>query len=71
MEEKLAEWMNFICKLPWKEGEVPGDWTKATFVPVYKEKGDKNEYDNYRGISLLCISGKVYGTFPNESAQNF
>lgn len=30
--------MAFISKLPWKEGEVPEDWTKATFVPVYKEK---------------------------------
>ena len=30
-------------------------------MPIYKGKGDVHECGNYRGISLLCVVGKVYG----------
>ena len=30
-------------------------------MPLYKEKGCKSECKNYRGVSLLSITGKVYG----------
>ena len=53
--DSVVDWMHLICRLAWKDGEVPGDWTKAAIVPVYKGKGDKSECGNYRGISLLCI----------------
>ena len=29
-------------------------------VPMCKDKGEKTECSNYRGISLLSIFGKVY-----------
>lgn len=35
-------WMHMTCKLVLEEGEVPGNWTKAALVPVYKGKGEKN-----------------------------
>ena len=30
-------------------------------MPLYKVKGDKREYSNSRGISLLSVVGKLYG----------
>ena len=33
----------------------------ACIVPVYKGKGRRREYGNYRGISILSIPGKIYG----------
>ncbi len=30
-------------------------------VSLYKGKGDKYEYNNFRGIRLLSVVGKVYG----------
>ena len=59
--ESIIEWMHRICQLAWEQERVPGDWTEAVIIPIYKGKGDKNECGSYRGISLLSIAGKVYG----------
>ena len=37
------------------------DWRGACIVPLYKGKGDKCEYSNSRGISLLSVVGKLFG----------
>ena len=40
-------------------GKYPTEWTKAIIMPLHK-KGDKENPDNYRGISLLSILSKVF-----------
>ena len=37
------------------------DWRGACIVPLYKEKGDKCECSNCRGISLLSVVGTLFG----------
>ena len=37
------------------------EWRGACIVVLYKEKGDKHEFSNSRGISLLSLVGKLYG----------
>ena len=37
----------------------PTEWTKAIIVPLHK-KGDINNVDNYRGISLLNILSNIF-----------
>ena len=39
---------------------VPEDWRSAVIVPLYKDKGERTECKNYRGISLLSVVGKIY-----------
>ncbi len=39
---------------------------KAIIVPLYKGKSNREEHNNYRGISLLSASGKIYGRILNE-----
>jgi exonuclease III len=43
----------------WHEGQVVQDFRDASIVHLYKNKGDRACCDNHRGISLLCIAGKV------------
>ena len=62
----VAEWMFWLCDLAWKQREVPDEWRKAVIVPLHKGKGSKNECNNYRGISLLSVPGKVYGRILTE-----
>jgi hypothetical protein len=42
----------------WNKEELPEQWKESIVVPVYK-KGDKTEFSNYRGISLLSVTYKI------------
>ena len=44
----------------WEEGSVPQDMRDAKIVTLYKNKGDRSDCNNFRGISLLSITGKVF-----------
>ena len=46
-------------------GSYPDNWCEAAIQPLHK-KGDSNIPDNYRGISLLNICGKLYSYIINK-----
>ena len=39
---------------------IPEIWRNSRMVPIYKGKGDILEWDNYRGIKLMCHSMKLW-----------
>jgi len=41
------------------DGTYPEEWTRAVIIPLHK-KGDLENPDNYRGISLLSVISKCY-----------
>ena len=47
----VLEWLVRLLNLSFDMGVVPMDWCGACIVPLYKEKGDKCECSNSRGIS--------------------
>jgi len=55
MRERLRKIMNEI----WKGGGFPRQWTEGLIIPIHK-KGDRHEVSNYRGITLLNTSYKLY-----------
>ncbi|KAG6929376.1 hypothetical protein G0U57_005702, partial [Chelydra serpentina] len=50
---------DLLCQC-WDEGAVPQDMRDANIVTLYKNKGDRSDCNNYRGISLLSVVGKVF-----------
>ena len=42
-----------------QSGSVPQEFKDASLVHLYKRKGNRQCCDNHRGISLLCIAGKI------------
>ncbi len=44
----------------WEVGTVPQDMRDANIITLYKNKGDRCDCNNFRGISLLSIVGKVF-----------
>ena len=45
-------------------------WTTAIIVPIHKS-GDKDNPDNYRGVSLLSILGKAFAHILNKRLVNW
>ena len=43
----------------WEQGELPQELRDAVIITVYKNKGEKSDCSNYRGITLLSIAGKI------------
>ena len=52
----------------WRDKRVPKDWVDAVLVPIPK-KGDLSNCDNWRGISLLDVVGKVGGILQDRLQQ--
>ena len=56
----LLEHLHGLLCQCWEEGAVPEDMRNANIITLYKNKGDRSDCNNYRGISLLSIVGKVF-----------
>ena len=46
--------------LCWNIGIIPTDWKRALDVPLWKGKGDRQDCNTYRGVTLLSVPGKVF-----------
>ena len=51
-------------------GIYPYSWTESIIVPLFK-KGNQNDPNNYRGISLCDISSKLYSSIINNRLQEW
>ena len=52
----------------WKDGQVVRDWKDAVIIPIPK-KGDLKCCDNWRGISLLDVVGKLFARILKERLE--
>ena len=52
----------------WRECKVPADWCDAVLVSIPK-KGDLSSCDNWKGIALLDVVGKVVARVLQERLQ--
>ena len=57
--KKLVHKLLELLKIIWKTGHVPQDYKDASIKHLFKNKGKKIVCDNSRGISLLCVAGKI------------
>ena len=44
----------------WNTGIVPTGWKGGLVVPLWKGKGDHQDCNNNRGVTLLAVPGKVF-----------
>ena len=69
-ESSLLKHLHDLLLLCWEEGSVPQDMRDAKIVTLYKNKGERSDCNNYRGISLLSIVGKVFARVVLNRLQN-
>lgn len=78
LNEYIKSTQNLLCPLYiglfnkiLDTGVLPADWLVGVVVPLYKNKGDMQDVNNYRGITLLSCMGKLFTSILNERLNNF
>lgn len=78
LNEHLKSTINLMCPLYVKlfnlildTGIVPDSWTLGSIKPIFKNKGDPKDPNNYRPITLLSSFGKLFTTIINNRLHNF
>ena len=56
----LSPYMVKIFNKIFMSGEYPDSWCKGVIVPIYKNKGDIDSTNNYRGITLSNVLAKTF-----------
>lgn len=57
----MLEYLNAL----FDAGHFPKMWSKSIIVPIYK-KGDVDDPNNYRGVSLLSVVSKIFTYILNK-----
>jgi sorting nexin-29 len=55
-----TQWLYQVLRI-WTENKIPENWCKGIVVPIYK-KGDGKQCENYRRITLVCQTFRIYKT---------
>ena len=55
----LAKPLTIMFNTSYVSGIIPEEWKLASVVPVHK-KGEKDNVENYRPISLTCLVMKIF-----------
>ena len=56
---ELAPVLTSVFRQSLESGTLPTLWIKAFVTPVF-EKGNRNEAENYRPVSLMCVTCKIF-----------
>jgi len=52
-------------------GTLPESWLRGTIIPIYKNKGDIKQPENYRPITLLSCLGKLFTSIVNQRLTEY
>ena len=64
----------FYCKLfncIIDTGIIPQTWLEGTIIPIFKNKGDPKDPNNYRPITILSCLGKLFTSVLNQRLTQF
>ena len=64
-KDVLLPYLSKLFNSIFVSGYFPESWSKGCIVPVYK-KGDINDTNNYRGITLVSCLGKLFTSILNR-----
>ena len=60
-----------LFNIVFDSGCIPESWSEGSIVPIYKNKGDPANADNYRGITVLICFGKLFTCILNNRLNSY
>ena len=63
------DWTWRLCNIAFENGLIPEDWRSTVIVLLYKDKGEMNECENYKGIYMFSVVEKIYAKVLLERVQ--
>ena len=63
---EFVQYYTKFLNLILESGHMPADWCQSVIRPIYKNKEDIDDPNNYRGISLLSCFGKLFTSCLNK-----
>lgn len=63
---ELLKPLTRLFNLSIEQGEIPQDWRDANVSPIFK-KGNRDQAQNYRPVSLTSVVGKILESFIKNS----
>lgn len=74
LKNSPPEIVTMYCKLfniIFEAGIIPESWTIGVIKPIYKNKGNPNDPDNYRAITLISCLGKLFTRIINNRLNEY
>ena len=68
---KLLDILVKLFNLIIDNGIFPSAWTIGVIRPIFKNKGNRENPNNYRGITILSCFGKLFTNILNRRLNNF
>ena len=62
---KILKYLLKLFNRLYSNSQYPVEWAKSIIIPIHK-KGSKLILDHYRGISLLCVTSKLFTSILNN-----
>ena len=69
--DSLIRIITKLFNLILETGIIPSDWSLGVIKPIYKNKGNKEDPNNYRGITILSCFGKLFTCVLNKRLGSF
>ena len=61
----LSKPLEILFNVVLNSGFFPSGWTKGIIIPLHK-KGETDDVNNYRGITLISCLGKLFTSIINQ-----
>ena len=65
----MVDWLWELLREVWRTKSVPQEWKNAILIPLHKKRSRK-DCNNYRGIALLSVPGKVLSLILHSRLQD-
>ena len=60
LEDRAIVWLTKFFNLIFRSNEMPEEWRRSILVTIFKNKGNVQNCNNYRGIKLMSHTMKLW-----------